>query len=149
MNKLSFFALPLIFIAQLSLSEPAESTQYKVYKHLPRLNNELSKNCSTVEPAWFFGDELERACDFLDNDLELYPNSGLAAYMYTTYCDREYAVKKAIRVILANESVETKWANYDKVNEVAEKLHNERVEQNEAMQAKLKEKAAQERLVKF
>jgi hypothetical protein len=135
---------------QISLAKPAESTQYKAYKHLPRLNNELSKNCSTVEPGGFFSTgEFERACDFLNNDLELYPNSDLAAYMYTTYWDRDYAVKKAIRVILANESVETKWANYDKVNEVAEKLHNERVEQNEAMQAKLKEKAAQERLVKF
>jgi hypothetical protein len=151
MNKLSFFTLSLAFITQISLPENAETNVSSHYTYLAPLNNKISQNCNTVEPASLWRGELWRgdlecACDTLEinrledafrkkniadlnNVLRDNPTSYRARFdiMVLLYklARQKFATNEEIvdnmRVILADESPATKIECFNQYFEIEKK----------------------------
>lgn len=119
----------------------------KEYKHVKTLNNRISRNCHGVRRALFSKGELEVACDYLEEMLELKdkignsqePNSMGEAIFTGGYIDAVFEIlqtKAAIRIILADETDAIKYKEYDELTNLAHKLKDNYSAREEAERQK-------------
>src|SRR6266404_6485253 len=103
------------------------SSLSKNYYYTKELNNKTSRNCQNVRAALFYKGDMEQACDCIEkylqtkatiDDSDNQPRTHAEAIMTGGYrmAALEIIVKKnAIRTILANESDDVKWEEYDQL----------------------------------